>query len=372
MAETISARERAKHSFLKESEYYRISSPLFSTLGRACAEDDDILEMCTVTRRGQAAGILLQFVAQYLLLRSPEQDAKLAQYFPSLTPAPRPASEAFPAFREFCLDRRSEVMELLSWRTVNTNLVEKASCLVPALAHVERLVGGPLTLVEICCSSGLNLLFDEWHYDYGPAGRLGVEDSPVQLSCKIVGGRPPVQSIPRVAQRLGVDLVTVDTSDPLERLWMESVLCPEWTEERKRLKAALSVRIARDLRTIKGNALEVLPSLLEELPGSLCILQTYCMGHWSESDKLELEQLLTRASRHRDIHRVGIEMPEQESPLVARQRLAKLSAAGISILQKNFHSPLEHLWYTKGDVRKQVLGEGDGFGVWLDWHLTEH
>jgi hypothetical protein len=370
MDESSSQREMTRQSFLKESDYYRISSPLFSTLGRACADDEDILEMCSVTRRGQAAGILLQYVAQYLLLKAP--DPKLAQYFPSLTPTPKPPNEAFRTFREFCLDRRSEVMELLSWRTVNTNLVEKASCLVPALRHVERLVGEPLTLVEICCSSGLNLLFDEWHYDYGPEGRIGAQDSPVRLSCKVIGGRhPPVGALPRIAERLGVDLVTVDPSDPLERLWMESVLCPEWTEERKRLKAALEVRVARELRTIKGNALDILPSLLEKLPGSLCILQTYCMGHWSATEKLELEELLTRASRRRDIHRVGIEMPERESPLAARERLAKLSAAGIPVLQKSFHSPIEHMWYTNGDVKTRVLGQGDGFGVWLDWQAPE-
>jgi hypothetical protein len=366
MAQAISGREMARQSFLKESGYYRISSPLFSTLGRACAEDNDILDVCSVTRRGQAAGILLQFVAQYLLLQAP--NTKLAQYFPSLTPVPKPPNEAFPVFKEFCLDRRSQVMDLLSWRTVNTNLVEKASCLVPALGYVERLTGGPLTLLEICCSSGLNLLFDEWHYDYGPSGSIGNEESPVQLSCKIVDGRPPVNAIPRVIERVGIDLVTVDTTDPLERLWMESVLCPEWTEERKRLKAALSVRVARELRTIKGNALDVLPSLLNELPGSLCILQTYCMGHWSSTEKAELENLLTRASRQREIHRVGIEMPEQELPLSARTRLAKLARAGIPVLQKSFHSPIEHLWYSNGDVKKRVLGEGDGFGVWLDWH----
>jgi hypothetical protein len=369
MAQTISQREMTKKSFLRESDYFRISSPLFSTLGRACAEDEDILELCSATRRGQSAGILLLFVAHYLFLKSP--DPKLAQYLPSMTDSPKPPQEAFPTFREFCLDHRSEVMDLLSWRTVNTNLVEKASCLVPALAHVERLVGGPLTLLEICCSSGLNLLFDEWHYDYGPAGCVGVEDSPVQLNCKIVGStRPPLGSIPKVAERVGVDLVTIDTSDPLERLWMEAVLCPEWTEERKRLKAALSVRVARNLRTIQGDALDVLPSLLDDLPGSLCILQTYCMGHWSAAEKKELEELLTSASRHRDIHRVGIEMPERESPLSARERLAKLAAAGIPMLQKSFHSPIEHMWYTNGDVRTRVLGQGDGFGVWLDWQAS--
>jgi len=367
---TSSEREMLRNSFLKESTYFRVSSPLFSALARRSADDEDILSLCSANRPGQSA-ILLVFVAHFLLLKSPASAPQLRQYFRSVTPTPLPAEEAFPAFREFCLDRRSEVRDLISWRTVNTNLVEKASCLLPALQHVNRMSDEPMTLLEICCSAGLNLLFDQYHYDYGAAGALGVDGSPVQLNCKLVGsGRAPVETVPHVAHRVGVDLVTIDPSDPGERLWMEAVLCPEWATERARLEAALSVRNAYPLQTLQGDALELLPSLLEELPGSLCILQSYCMGHWSEVAKSDLEAVLLRASRHRDIHRVGIEMPEQEPPQTARARLQKLASAGIPILQKSFASRIEHTAYINGKSSNRLLAQGDGFGVWLDWQAS--
>lgn len=358
--------DRIRQSFLRESTYLRVSSPLFSFLARCSADDDDILDLCSATRRGQSPGVLLMFVAHYLLLKSPEP--KLARYFASLVDEPDPVGDAFPAFREFCMDRRPELMELLSWRTVNTNLVEKASFLLPAIQHVKRLSEEPLTLLEICCSAGLNLLFDEYHYDYGAAGRVGAEDSPVRLDCKIIGsGRPPVDAIPRVAHRVGVDLVKMDTSDRLEQLWMEAVLCPEWRAERKRLRAALAIRNARELQILTGDALELLPSLLEELPGSLCILQSYCMGHWSAAAKIELEELLLSTSRRRDIHRLAIDMPERDLPAAARRRLANLAAAGIPILQKSAPSQIEHTWYANAEANTRLLGEGDIFGVWIDW-----
>lgn len=365
-----SHRETLRQSFLKESDYFRVSSPLFSALTRASADDEDILQLCSATRPGQSA-VLLPFVVHYLLLKDPEPKAALAQYFPHMTEQTGPLAEAFPVFREFCLDRRADVTELLEWRTVNTNLVEKSSCLLPAMQYVSRQSREPLTLLEICCSAGINLLFDQYHYDYGSNGTAGPVDSAVQLSCKMVGtGRPPVGSIPVVAQRMGVDLVEIDISDPLERLWMQAVLCPEWQVERKRLAAALSIRTQHDLQVIEGDALEVIPPLLESLPGSLCILQSYCMGHWSDSAKAALEAVLLNASQRRDIHRVGIEMPENESPAVARDRLMKLAAAGIPILHKQFPSRIEYTRYRGGHANNQLLAQGDGFGLWLDWQAN--
>jgi hypothetical protein len=368
MPELAIPRAPLREAFMREVNYWRVSSPLFSSLARACAEDDDIAALCAATRPGQLPGLLIFYVVHYLLLKDP--DTPLAAWFASLTDQPKPAATAFPAFRDFCLERREEIAELLSWRTVNTNLPEKATCLVPALRHVERLAGGPLTLVELCCSAGLNMLCDEYHYDYGPAGRIGVTGSPVQLQCRIVGtGHPPVDAMPKISRRVGVDLVKVNTADPLEQLWMRAVLAPEWRLESVRLKAALKLRNERDLRILQGDALEVVPSLLDELPGTLCILMSYCIGHWSPAARAELDNLFRQASRHRDIHRLSVEMPDTEPPQAARRRLAHLAAARIPMLQKSAPSRIDCTSYRTGEAQTSLLGEGDIFGVWLDWHL---
>jgi hypothetical protein len=365
MVAIVDQQELTRQAFLEESNYLRISSPLFAGLARACADDRDVARLWSVARPGQPI-VLFLCAAQYLLLKSPA--AKLAQYFPSITREPRPAAAAFPLFREFCLDQRVELCELLATRTVNTNLVEKASSLLPGAQYVSQLVGGPLTILEICCSAGINLLFDEYHYDYGAYGQVGSEQSPVRLQCKVIGtARPPVNAIPQIAQRVGVDLVKMDASSPLDRLWMEAVLYPEWHLERERLRAALSIRMARPIRTVIGDALQVAPPLLEELPGSLCVLLSYCLGQWSEAAKKDLDEMLRRASRHRDIHRLDIDMLHNESPQSIRGRLVKIAVAGLPIRQKCFPSRIEHTWYSNTQAQARVLAHGDGFGVWLDW-----
>ena len=355
-----------KQSFLEESTWLRFSSPLFSTLMRASADDSDLIELASVARPGQPVGILLPIVTHYLLLQSP--DDRLARFFPSLTSEPAPAAEAFPLFREFCLQRRGEFSQLLARHTVNTSFVERSSSILTALAHVSSLTDEPLNLIEICCSAGLNLLFDQYHYDFGPAGQTGQESSPVRLSCKLVGNAlAPVKAIPRVSHRVGVDLVKVDPLDPLERLWMQATLMPEWKLEREHLDAALSVRVNHPLRIIEGDALEILPTLLAELPGTLCLLYTHCMGQWSEDAKRNLDDMLRNASRVRDIHRVGIDRIYGESPSMVRDRLAKLYSAGIPLTQKSFPSSIEHIWYSRSSATTQLLGRADGFGAWIEW-----
>lgn len=99
-------REDTKRSFLEESAWLRFSSPLFSALSGACAEDPDLIELGTSARAGQSAGMLLPMAAQYSLLKSSEP--RLAHYFPSMTDIPGSPQQAFPAFREFCLDRRGD------------------------------------------------------------------------------------------------------------------------------------------------------------------------------------------------------------------------------------------------------------------------
>ncbi|HEY6925499.1 MAG TPA: DUF2332 domain-containing protein, partial [Steroidobacteraceae bacterium] len=281
---------------------------------------------------------------------------------------PKSAAGAFPSFRELCLDQRDELVDLLSSRTVNTNLVEKASCLLPAVRYVSGMMPEPMTLLEVCCSAGLNLMFDAYHYDYGPHGTVGSSDSPIRLNCRVVGsGQPPIDSIPSIAERVGIDLVKMDPSLPEHRLWMEAVLYPEWTVERERLRAALAIRQQRGLRTVIGDALDVLPPLLEQLPGSLCILFSHCLGQWLEESRRALHELLCHASSHRDIHRLDIELIHEESPGSVRGRLSKLLAAGIPLNQKSFPSRIEHTAYREGQSSRRWLGQGDSFGVWLDW-----
>ena len=145
-------------------------------MARASATDREILELASEARQGQSKSVLLFAVVHYLLLKSPRE--WLARYFGSLTDEPGPPADAFPAFKEYCMEHRAEITEpLVMAHGKLLNLAEKTVCLVPALRYIEALSSEPLTLLELCCSAGLNMLFDEYHYDYGKAGSVGVVNS---------------------------------------------------------------------------------------------------------------------------------------------------------------------------------------------------
>lgn len=356
-----------RRAFLAESDWLRLTSPLYSFHLRASAEDRDLVGLMSTARCGQPVGLLFPIVAHYLILKEP--DHPLAQFYLSLTDQPDPPEGSFDLFRKFCLERREEFVSLVARRTVNSNLAERAGCVMPCLSYVSGLMHEPMTLIEICCSVGLSLVFDHYHYDYGKLGQAGNGSSPVRLSCRSIGTTAPPVTMPAVQARVGVDLVKVDPSDPLERLWMVAALCPEWKAERDRLKAALEIRASQPIRVLEGDAVTILPSLLEELPGSICVLHSYCIGHFSAAAREQLDDVFRQASRKRDMHRLSIDLQGEEAPEPTRRRFMRLASAGISPLQKSFTSRIDHTWYEKQRERAQFLGHCDGYGSWIDWQV---
>ena len=148
---------------------------------------------------------------------------------------------------------------------------------------------------------------------------------------------------------------------------MEAMLFPEWREERKHLSQALRLRATRKLRMLSGNALEVLPSLLQELQGPALVLHSYCMGQWFAQAQGKLDEMFREASREREIHRIGVEVPGVEPPEVVRARLAALIRARIPLQQKSLPARIEYTRYAEGDGRTDLLGYADGFGAWIEW-----
>ncbi len=95
------------------------SSPLYHRLALAVADDPEMLALAAHARSGQPPANLLLGAVHFLLLRSPAH--VLADYYADLTPAPRPPTEAATPFRDFCLEQRAALVEMLRTRLVQTN-----------------------------------------------------------------------------------------------------------------------------------------------------------------------------------------------------------------------------------------------------------
>jgi hypothetical protein len=141
------------------------------------------------------------------------------------------------------LSRRAELQALIARRHTQTNEVRRSAGLYPAIALAARKLGEPVAVLEAGAAAGLNLLFDRYWFDYGPAGTAGDPASPVRARCQVRGGlRPPIpQPAPQVAARLGIDAHPVDVRDADQVLWLRSLVWPEHRDRIQLLETAIAV-----------------------------------------------------------------------------------------------------------------------------------
>ena len=289
-------------------------SPLYEHLSTAIANDLEVLEFSTFARAGQPPPNLLFAAVHYLLLRG--CDHPLKHYFGSVAPQPRPPQDAWSVFRDFCLRLRPEITALMSSRLVQTNEVGRSTCLLPAFIHVSRLAGGrPLALIDVGASAGLNLLFDRFLIDYARFS-WGDPDSPVRLSCELLGElEPPIVRAgasagrePAVGFRAGIDINPIDLMDDDAVLWLRALVWPEQPERAYNLDQAASIARAQAPLVIKGDVIEVLPSLLESLPSdlTLCLYHSFVLHQLAPEARQRFDRILSALSLRRDVYVVGM------------------------------------------------------------------
>ena len=198
---------------------------------------------------------MLLFACVHLLLLD-EPDQPLARYYPNLA-APNQRStvgtiDPYPAFREFCAGNEPRLAELLGTRTTQTNEVGRCATFLPVLGLVAREVG-PLALVDVGSSGGLNLLFDRYEYRYEPGGTVGAP-SPVALSCGTRGEVPIPERLPSVAGRIGLDRSPIDLTDPDAVRWLEACVWPDQADRFHRLRSAIGLAQIERPTVLTGDA----------------------------------------------------------------------------------------------------------------------
>ncbi len=290
-------------------ETYIGSSPLYATLSNGVANDLDVLDIASHARGRPVPNLL--FAAVHYLLLSGAVDA-LSSFYPSLTRDPRPKSEAYPHFLDFCLANESAIRDLLSARLVQTNEVGRCAYLLPAFSLIaDESPGLPLSLVDLGTSAGLHLLWDRYFYEYGGSVVAGDKSSPVRIMSEVRGGKsPPIPSgFPPVAFRIGLDLNPVRLTDPDSALWLRALIWPEHERRAAQLEAAIGLAIDNPPTLIAGNAPETLPRVLDRTPqdSTLCIFHNYTLNQFSREDRRQFNSKLEECSMGRDVHLLSAE-----------------------------------------------------------------
>jgi hypothetical protein len=151
---------------------------------------------------------------------------------------------------------------LIRARRTQTNEVGRCTALVLGLARLR----GPLALIDVGASAGLNLNLDRYAYDYGPAGSLVPPAAEITLPCEARGELRLPASLPPITWRAGIDLHPLDPRDPETVRWLRALVWPEQTGRLDRLEQALAVAAEHPVDVRAGDAIDLLPELARQAP----------------------------------------------------------------------------------------------------------
>lgn len=327
-------------------------APLYAAIADKLADDDDLLALAATTREGQPPPNLIFAAVHYLLLSGVEHT--LRTYYPDLTPDPAPAADAFPHFRNFCLEHRDEVTRIIQSRLVQTNVLERSALLLPGFAsEAAPLNTTEFATIEIGASAGLNLLWDRYHYSFAANAygdvTWGDDESPVAISIDVRDERalPPIPSDLRATWRIGVDLDPVDLADEDAVLWQRALIWPERIDRQHRLQAAREMMLASPVQVVKGDAVQLLPSLLAEAPTDvpLVVFASYTLYQFPKEARARVVDLIAAHARTHPTALITLGTLRMGEP----------------------HGTLELTLFNDGQLRTTALAHGHPHGVWIEW-----
>lgn len=238
--------------------------------------------------------------------RAPE----LAQHYPSAG-GTAPVEDVWPAAERTCRDHVAELQRLMA-RTVQTNEVGRSAVLFGALGMIP----GPIRLLEVGASAGLNLRCDHFAYATGDLV-LGDAGSPVRLDEPWLN-LPPVRHPLQVAERKGCDPNPVDPTTADGRLTLTSYVWGDQVARLERLRGALDVAAGVPAAVERAGALEFLTRELAVHPDHLTTVVWHSVV-WQYIDPVErkaVDDLLATAGR--PLVRIGLEPEAVDGTFVFR------------------------------------------------------
>ncbi|MFZ0215571.1 MAG: L-threonylcarbamoyladenylate synthase [Candidatus Dormiibacterota bacterium] len=305
-------------------------SPLYATIAGGIARRPDVLALLLGAQPGQRRANLLLAAVHALLLAGAEHS--LPRWYPSVGGTEAPSPAAVDAFADFALTHQDEVRALVATRRTQTNEVGRSAALALALGRLA----GPIALLDAGCSAGLNLLVDQYRYDYGVAA-LGPAGAELTIHCELRGdGAQVPPALPAVIWRAGLDASPLDPADPEAARWLQALVWPDDRMRRERLLAALATARRVPLLLQRGDLMDDLPALAQRAPaGAALVIQHSAVTAY-----------LSESYRHR-----------------FRERCRELGAHEISL-----EPPPGAGWpYSVLELDGEALAEADGHNAWIRW-----
>ena len=277
-----------------------IGSPLYAhLLARAAADTEaggpswDVLAGHETDPLGSVPALRFMAAVHRLVLRGEAPD--LARHYPSAG-GRADAGDPWPDFRAALAEHADTVRELIEL-PVQTNEVGRSAALLGGFLEVGRSTALPLAIFEIGSSAGLNLHWDRWFYDAGPAGTWGDPRSPVRLSGHY-DAAPPLDVEVEVTARRGCDAQPLDPASETDRETLLACTWPDQTERFALLDAALAAAAADPVSIDRAPAGPWLAErLAEPQPGAATVVfQSIVLQYLDDAERARVRDAIETAA----------------------------------------------------------------------------
>lgn len=353
----------------------------YARICEGVASDEPTLALVAGAPPAQRRPNILLAAVHYLLLSG--VDDPLARHYPTVlawrgedaASALGPeVADPYPPFAAFVARHRDPLAELIATRATQTNEVGRCTAILPALSTVAERTAAPLAIVDLGAAAGLNLLFDQYAYDYRPEppspardGEIaGRPDSPVVLRCDVREGWMPTV-VPRIASRVGLDRMPVDVRDDDQARWLLACQWPDNLERFEVARAAIdAARSVPDPPVVhRGDALGDLDTLVAAIASDahVCVLHTWVAAYFTPEEQRALGEVIAGIGASRPVSWLFAEAPYEVPGLpVPPPPGDKVRGATAVVLVE--HAP-------GSDPVARRLADMHSHGRWLHWYGAE-
>lgn len=348
-------REEIKDEFVTFGEAAEIVGSLYDRLGAQIAEHDEIIDLLYANpARAKRVPITLFAAVHDLVLAEP--DLALAQWYASVVAEPR-TDDAFGTFAALCHDRADDLRTTIATRSVQTNEVARAAFLAPPIRRVSGEVG-PVSLLDIGTSAGLNLFVDKYRVDYTSGVSIGPADSSVAIRCETLGDTPDLGPEPIVSGRLGLDSSPIDPSDEVGSRWLKACVWPFQIERFKRLQAALALAATQPAPIMTADAIDGLADGVAAAAthGHPIIMHSWVMNYLPLDRQEAFTAAIEKLGEAQDLSWISVESPHL--------------TFGLPFSEDSPHQLDTTVVLTRwrdGECSRELISWGHGHGNWLGW-----
>lgn len=330
--------------------------PLYRRLAEVSGQCPEIATLLLAAPPLQRLPVLLLAAIHLLLLEGADDD--LRAWYPNLVADPRRVDGQDPAAAliRFCRAHHEELHRILTRHQVQTNEVGRCALFLPVLSVIAS-QHGPLALLDVGASAGLNLNLDRYGYHWPPHDHLN-SGSAVRLDCDVSGAVPIPREMPTIGWRRGLDRSPIDVTDPEQARWLEACIWPEQTGRAANLRAAIRLTSEHPVDVREGDAVTDLPRHLLEAAaaGHPVVTNSWVLNYLATPEREAYVATLDDLGATTDLSWVYAESPAEVRGIPRVTDESRQNATVLSLVR-----------WRDGQRTVVHLADAHPHGRWIDW-----